>query len=210
MRAEKKILLLVLLTLLVLFPTEPVIAAQKLDNQKVVRTPFTNQCVLGAGNSYAGEQVISETNILTVQDAISTGYIEANLNSPISGTIWARLSGTLDLNTMLGSFNGKWIITTDSGTFEGSVVGVIDVASVSGRFVGQGTNELQGQKIKGSFEGIVNNYIVALTLRGEVTCKVRKNKSSGVTTLNSIVNKLASDTLDFIQGIVDLFNLFFY
>ncbi len=72
---------------------------------------------------------------------------------------------------MLGSLNGKWTFTTTGGTFEGSVVGFIDVAKVSGKFVGHGTNNLQRQKIMGSFEGTVNNYIVNLTLQGEIISK---------------------------------------
>jgi len=168
---KKTILLVALFALFVLRPIEPVIAAPKPDNPKVERTAFTNKCVLEAGSFSAGEQLITETGILYVKDAISTGYVEANSDSPISGAVWSRLSGEIDLNTMLGSFNGKWTITTDRGTFEGSVVGVVAVAHVSGRFIGHGTNDLQGQKIKCSFEGTVDNYIVDLTLQGELTSK---------------------------------------
>lgn len=113
----------------------------------------------------------TETGILYVKDAISTGYIEADPNSPISGAVWTSLSGSVDLNTMLGSFNGKWTITNERGTFEGSIVGTVAVATVSGKFVGQGTDEFEGQKIKGSFEGTVNNYIVDLILQGILTSK---------------------------------------
>lgn len=59
--------------------------------------------------------------------------------------------------------------TTEKGTLEGSIVGVVAVASVSGKFVGHGTDDLEGQKIKGSFEGTVDNYIVNLTMRGNIT-----------------------------------------
>lgn len=171
MRAEKTILLVVFLVLLMALPLEPVIAAPKLDKPKVERTTFTNKCILVAGNAYAGEQMITETSIFAVKNAISIGYVVANLDSPISGTVWTRLSGTIDLNTMLGSFNGKLRILTDKGFFEGSIVGVISVVKVSGRFVGHGTNALRGQIIMGSFEGTVTNYIVDLTLQGELTSK---------------------------------------
>jgi hypothetical protein len=115
--------------------------------------------------------VTTETGILYIEDAISVGYIEADADSPISGLVWTNLSGAVDLNTMLGSFDGKWTITTDKGNFEGSLVGVVAVATVSGKFVGYGIGYLAGQKIKGSFEGTVNNYVVDLTLTGKLTSK---------------------------------------
>ncbi len=147
------------------------IAAPKDKPPRAEKTTFTSRIILGAGVASQGEQMITETGILYVKDAISTGYIEADPDSPISGSIWTVLSGSIDLNTMLGSFNGKWIITNEEGTFEGSVVGIVEVAIVSGKFVGHGTGDFEGQKIRGSFEGTVNNYIVDLTLQGILTSK---------------------------------------
>ena len=120
---------------------------------------------------YEGEQMITDTGILYVKDAISEGYIEDNINSPISGIVWANLSGSIDMNTMLGSFNGKWSIINDGGTFEGSVVGIVTVAYVSGRFIGKGTRDFSCQKIKCTFQGTINNYIIDLTITGELSLK---------------------------------------
>ncbi len=147
------------------------IAVPKENPPKQEKTPFTSRIILAAGVTSQGEQTITETGILYVIDAISTGYIETDPDSPISGSIWTILSGSLDLSTMLGSFNGKWIITNEWGTFEGSVVGIVEIAAVSGRFVGHGTENFERQKIMGSFEGTVNNYIVDLTLQGILTSK---------------------------------------
>jgi len=165
---KKKVLIVALLTFLII---APVLAAPKVKKSKVEKIDFTNNVVLLAGRASMGEQVTTETGILYIEDAISIGYIEANADSPISGLVWTNLSGAVDLNTMLGSFDGKWTITTDKGNFEGSLVGVLAVATVSGKFVGYGIGDLEGQKIKGSFEGTVNNYVVELILEGKLTSK---------------------------------------
>lgn len=164
---KKMIAILVLLSLLVI---EPVIASQKVKDPKT-KIAFTNRIVLIAGSSTPGEQVITETGILYVKDAISTGYIEADVDSPISGSVWTNLSGSVDLNTMRGSFSGEWTITTDKGIFEGFVAGDVAVTAVSGRFAGKGIGDLEGQEIKGSFEGTVNNYVIDLTLDGKFAYK---------------------------------------
>lgn len=158
---QKKAISIVLLLALLLIG--PVMAAPK-------KTTFTNRVIISAGGSSQGEQMIT-AGILYVKNAVSIGYIEADSNSPISGSVWTRLSGSVDLNTMLGSFNGKWSVTNERGTFNGSVVGIITVATVSGKFVGQGIGGFDGQKIQGSFEGTVNNYVVTLILQGILTSK---------------------------------------
>jgi hypothetical protein len=165
---KKIVLIVVLLTFLIIVPA---LAAPKAKKPKVEKINFTSNAILLAGSSSIGEQVTTETGILYIEDAISVGYIEADADSPISGLVWTNLSGAVDLNTMLGSFDGKWTITTDKGNFEGSLVGVVAVATVSGKFVGYGIGYLAGQKIKGSFEGTVNNYVVDLTLTGKLTSK---------------------------------------
>jgi hypothetical protein len=107
-----------------------------------------------------GSQELSDDGILSVQDASSTGTINSG-NSPISGsTVQATLSGTLDLNTYLGSYHGKWIITGQIGAFEGTVTGKVAVATVYGHFVGQGIEGFEGQKIMGTFEGSVNTIFL--------------------------------------------------
>lgn len=168
---HKKALSIVVVLAVALLLIGPVIAAPKEKNTKAEKTTFTNRIILAGGGISPGEQTTTGTGILYVKDAISVGYIEPDPNSPISGSVWTSLSGSVDLNTMLGSFNGKWIVTNERGTFEGSVVGTVAVATVSGQFVGHGTGGFEGQKIKGSFEGTVNNYIVDLILHGILTSK---------------------------------------
>ena len=169
---KRKILLVIFLALIALFTISfgTVLAAPKPNKSKVQRTPFVIEWIFDLRNAYTGEQVITETDILRVKDAIITGTVEAK-SSPISGAFSTLLSGTWDLNTLTGVFNGKWTITMDNGTFEGSIVGNVAVIYISGKIVGQGTDDLKGQKIRGSLEGTVNNYIVALTLQGEITYK---------------------------------------
>lgn len=166
---KKTILLFAFLIVLVLSPIESGITSRKPDKPQGDKTPFTNDCILGVVEPNAGEQVLTENNILYVKDGILAGSIVVNDDSPLAGEVWARLSGSMDTNTLVGSFDGKWTITNENGTFEGSVVGTVSVANIFGRFMGRGTQDLQGQKIKGIFEGTVNNYMVDLTLSGEVT-----------------------------------------
>jgi hypothetical protein len=170
---KRTILLVAFLAFIALFTISigVVLAAPKQKKSKVQRTPFMVKWVFDLSNADTGEQVITETGFLRVKDAIITGTVESDSSSPISGAVRAILSGTWDFNTLVGSFNGKWTITTDNGTFEGSVVGNVAVIYISGKIVGHGTNNLEGQKIMGSLGGTVNNYIVALTLQGELTIK---------------------------------------
>lgn len=172
---QKKTILFAFLVLLVLLPTESGTAARRPDKPQGEKTAFTNDCVLRAVSPNAGEQALAENNILYVKDGILGGSIVVNEDSPLSGDVWAKLSGSLDTNTLFGSFDGKWTITNENGTFEGSVVGVISIAQISGRFVGHGTQDLQGQKIKGTFEGTVTNYVVDMTLHGELTSTANTN-----------------------------------
>jgi len=140
----------------------------KIPNKETIT--FTETATLTAGNIYLGNQII-DTGILYVQDAISTGTVNSG-DSPISGfEIQTSLSGTLDLNTYIGSYYGKWIITGQSGTFEGTITGNVAVATISGKFVGHGTEFFEGQKIKGAFEGSVNNFQVEITIQATITFK---------------------------------------
>jgi hypothetical protein len=166
---KKTVIFFVLLIFLVVSPTESGLTARRPDKPQGEKTPFTNDCILGVVGPNAGEQVLAENTIVSVNDGIVAGSIVINDDSPLSGEVWARLSGSVDTTTLVGSFDGKWTIINENGTFEGSLVGTVSVASISGRFVGRGTHDLEGQKIKGTFEGTVNNYLVDLTLTGEVT-----------------------------------------
>lgn len=142
----------------------------KPTNNPKETTTFTETAILGAGNVYIVNQQIIDTT-LYVQDAISTGTINSG-DTPISGfEILTSLSGTLDLNTYLGSYNGQWTITSQSGTFEGTITGKVSVASINGRFNGRGTGEFEGQKIKGVFEGSVSNFQVEITIQATITSK---------------------------------------
>ncbi|UCH32599.1 MAG: hypothetical protein JSV05_04270 [Candidatus Bathyarchaeota archaeon] len=168
----KKAVIITVLLLLVL--AESAIAIPKTKPPKpdhpIIEITFTESATLGAGNVYLGNQQI-DAGILYVQDAISTGSI-GNGDSPISGfEILTSLSGTLDLNTYLGSYYGEWIITGEGGTFEGSINGKVAVATISGRFVGQGTGDFEGHKIKGTFEGSINNYQIEMTIHATITSK---------------------------------------
>ncbi len=151
--------------------TGPAFATRKLEAKKTEQIPFTNRVVIVAGGSSQGQQLLTKGGILHVRDAISTGYIETNSDSPISGSVSTALSGSVNLNKMLGSFMGKWILTNENGTFEGSIIGSVKVAKVSGRFVGFGTGNFQGIKMKGSFQGMVDDYIVDITLQGILISK---------------------------------------
>jgi hypothetical protein len=141
------------------------------NNPKIETITFTETASLGAGNIHLGTQEIIDTGILYVQDAISTGIVNG-ADSPISGfEILASLSGTLDLSTYHGSYNGEWIITSQSGSFEGTINGKVEVATISGKFIGHGTGNLENQKIKGTFEGSVNNFQVEITIQATITSK---------------------------------------
>ena len=178
----RKKIVIIITTILLLLLVQSVIAVpknkdpkpdnpNKPDNPQQEITIFTESATLGAGNIYLGNQEISNNGILYVQDAISTGSIPSG-DSPISGfEIQTSLSGTIDLNTFLGSYTGNWIITSESGSFEGTIVGNVAVATISGKFVSHGTGDFEGQKIKGTFEGSVNNFKIELTLQVTLTTK---------------------------------------
>lgn len=166
---KKTVIFFIFLIFLVVSPTKSGLTAQRPEKPHGEKTPFTNDCNLGVVAPNVREQVLMENNIVYVNDGIVAGSIVVNDDSPLSGEVWARLSGSMDTNTLLGSFDGKWTIINENGTFEGSIVGTVSVASISGRFVGRGTHDLEGQKIKGTFEGTVNNYMADLTLNGELT-----------------------------------------
>ena len=165
----KKAAIITVLLLLLLVPIA--IATPKPKDPKPPKIDpitFTESATLGAGNIYLGNQEIID-NILYVRDAVSTGTINSG-DSPISGFgIETSLSGTLDLNMYLGSYNGKWTITSQSGTFEGTITGKVAVATISGKFVGQGTYGFEGKKIKGTFKGSIDNYQVVMTIQATIT-----------------------------------------
>jgi hypothetical protein len=163
------VLLFTVLLVLVLSPIDFGVTARRPEKPRDDRTPFTNDCQLGVVDPMAGEQVLADNNILYVKDALLAGAIVLNDDSPLSGEVGARVSGSWNTTTLVGSFDGKWTITTVNGTFEGAIVGTISVATISGRFVGRGTHALQGQKIKGTLTGTVNNYVADLTLSGDLT-----------------------------------------
>lgn len=177
----KKTLLITIL-LLLLF-AESVIAIPKTKdpkpkppklpkNPKIAPITFTETATLSAGNIYLGSQKITETGNLQIQDAVSIGTINDGY-TPISGfEIETCLSGTLDLNTYFGSYNGEWIITSQSGTFEGTITGKVEVATIDGKFVGHGTGDFEGQKIKGTFKGSVNNFQVEISIQATITSKI--------------------------------------
>ncbi|MCW4041155.1 MAG: hypothetical protein NWE83_10440 [Candidatus Bathyarchaeota archaeon] len=168
---KRTILLVTCLALIALFTISiaTVLAAPKPKQPKGKGTPFTIKWVFDFRTADTGEQVITETGILHINDAILDGTVEADPSSPISGDVRAIMSGTWDWNTLGGSFTGKWIIASANGTYEGSVVGSVAVIHISGRFVGHGTNDARARvKITGSFEGTVSDYIVVLTLEGEL------------------------------------------
>ncbi len=172
----RKEAIMIVFLLLLLIPTAIAIPQNKKpkppkppNNPKETIT-FTETATLGAGNVYIANQEIIDTT-LYIQDAISTGAINSG-DTPISGLeIQTSLSGTLDLNTYFGSYNGRWTIASQSGTFEGTITGKVSVASVYGRFIGQGTGGFEGQKIKGVFEGSVNNFQVEITIQATITPK---------------------------------------
>jgi len=167
------LLLLILVESAIALPKtkEPKIKPPNLpNNPKKEKITFTEAATLTAGNIYLGNQII-DSGILYVQDAISMGTINSG-DSPISGfEILTSLSGTLDLNTYLGSYYGQWIITSQSGTFEGTITGEVAVATISGKFVGFGTGYFEGQKIKGTFEGSVNNFQVEIIIQATIKSK---------------------------------------
>ena len=168
---QKKAVVIAVLLLLLLVP--PVIAIPKTKGPKppkIETITFTESAALGAGNIYLGNQEIIG-NTLNVQDAVSTGSI-IGADSPISGfEIETSLSGTLDLSTYLGSYNGRWTIDGQSGTFEGTITGNVAVTTISGKFVGHGTAGFEGQKIKGTFEGSINNFQIIITIQATITSK---------------------------------------
>ncbi len=176
----KKTVTIMVLLLVLLIPSA--LATPKPKDPKppkIETTTFTESATLDAGNIYLGNQEITG-NILYVRDAISTGTINSG-DSPISGfSIETRLSGTLDLDTYLGSYNGRWAIKSQSGTFEGTVTGSVAIATISGRFVGQGTGDLEGQKIKGTFEGSVNNFKVVMAIQVTISSKTIWPQSTSI------------------------------
>lgn len=162
---------LIIIALFLPILVESAIAIPKTREPKIEIT-FTESATLGLGNVDLGHQT-NDTGILYVQDAISTGYVNSG-DLPISGfEIQTILSGTLDLTTYLGSYNGQWIISNQSGTFEGPINGNVAVTAISGKFVGHGTGDFEGQKIKGTFEGSVNNYLIEITIQATITSKAK-------------------------------------
>ena len=177
---KKAIIITTTLLLLLIVPSAIAIPKTKEPKPKTPKTPtgpkretitFTELATLGAGNIYVGNQEIDDAGILYVQDAISAGTIDSG-DSPISGfEILTSLSGTLDLSSYLGSYNGKFVITSNSGSFEGTINGKVEVATIFGKFVGQGIGDFEGQKIKGIFEGTVNNFKIGITIQATITSK---------------------------------------
>lgn len=173
--------LLITILFLILF-TESVIAVPKTKdpkpkppklpkNPKKVPITFTEKATLGAGNIYLGNQKITETGSLHIQDAVSIGTIN-NGYTPISGfKITTCLNGTLNLTTYFGSYGGEWIIIGNSGTFEGTISGKVEVATIYGKFVGHGTGDFEGQKIKGTFKGSVNYFQVEISIEATINSK---------------------------------------
>jgi hypothetical protein len=174
----KKVIMIMTILLMLLVPS--VIAVPKIKETKTPKIPnspkkeiisFTESATLGAGNIYLGNQQISDTGILYIQNAISIGKINTG-DSPISGfEIQTSLSGTLNLNTYLGDYHGQWISTGESGAYEGTINGKVSVSSISGKFIGIGIGEFENQKIKGTFEGLVNNFQVEITIKATITSK---------------------------------------
>lgn len=147
---------------------EPKPKPPKISNNPKIEINFTELATLTAGNIYLGNQII-DNGILYVQDAISTGTLNSG-DSPISGfEIQTSLGGTLDLNTYLGSYDGRWIISNQSGAFEGTITGKVAVTNIYGKFVGHGTDNFEGQKIKGVFEGSINNFQIEITIQATIT-----------------------------------------
>jgi hypothetical protein len=173
----------IVMALILIFLVDSAIAIPKTKEPKPPKPPkpvkpntetesFTELATLTAGDVYLGSQVI-DNGILYVQDAISTGTVNSG-DSPISGFgIHTRLSGTLDLDTYLGSYAGEWIINGNGGTFEGTITGKVEVANIFGKFVAHGTDDFEGQKIKGDFVGSVNNYQIEITIQAIITSKIK-------------------------------------
>ncbi len=160
---QRLILLAISFALLLLGPA---FASPKLENGRKERTYFTNRVVVTTKGSSQGEQSTAPGGILHIKNAVSTGYVETNPDSPISGSILTLLSGSANLNTMQGLFSGRFELINEMGTFDGFIVGSVSVANVYGRIIGFGTGNFEGCMIKGSFEGIAENYVVDLTLYG--------------------------------------------
>ena len=177
---RKKTIILIALLLLLFVESAVAVPKNKEPKPKVPKPPrnpkidtirFVEQASLDAGNIHLGTQEIIDTGILYVQNAISTGTVSTG-ESPISGfNIETTLSGTCDLNTFKGNYEGDWILIGPSGTFEGSINGKVEVASISGRFNSEGTGLFEGQKLKGSFEGQVNDYKIEITIEATITFK---------------------------------------
>lgn len=176
----KKTIIITALLLLLIVPSAIAIPKSKEPKPKIPKTPsgpkketitLTESATLGAGDIYLGNQEIDDAGVLYVQDAISTGTIDSG-DSPISGfKILTSLSGTLDLSTYLGFYNGQFIITGNNGSFEGTINGDVEVANIFGKFVGHGIGDFEGQKIKGIFEGSVNNFKIEITIQATITSK---------------------------------------
>ena len=176
----KKTLIIIVLLLLLL--VESAIALPKTKppktkppkipkNPKIEAITFTETANLGAGNIYLGNQEILNTGTIFVEDAISTGTIKTG-DSPISGfEIQSILSGTLDLNTYHGTYEGEWVLTGPTGTFVGTINGKVEVATIYGKFIGHGTGSFENQKIKGTFAGSVNNFQIEITIQATITSK---------------------------------------
>ena len=177
---RKKTIILTALLLLLFVESAVAVPKNQGPKPKVPKPPrspkidtisFVEQANLDAGNIYLGTQEIIDTGILQVQNAISTGIVSTG-ESPISGfNIETTLSGTCDLNTFEGNYEGDWILTGQGGSFEGSINGKVEVASISGRFNSKGTGLFEGQKLKGSFEGQVNDYKIEIIIKAIITSK---------------------------------------
>jgi len=176
--SPKKTLLIIIILLFIF--TESVIAIPKIKDPKPPKIPkspkieiitFNQTASLGAGNIFLGNQEITETGVLQIQDAVSQGKINGG-DTPISGfDIVTSLSGTLDLKTYFGSYTGLWTITGKGGTFEGEINGKVSVATIYGKFTGYGTSDYDGEKIKGTFEGSIDNYQIEITIYATMISK---------------------------------------
>lgn len=177
---RKKIIILTIILILLFIESAVAVPKNKEPKPKIPKAPkspkidsttFIEKANLDAGNVYLGNQEIIDSGILYIQNAISTGTVNSG-DSPISGfKIETTLSGTLDLNTFKGNYQGDWILSGESGGFVGSINGKVEVTKISGRFSGEGTGDLADQKIKGTFEGQVNNYKIEITFYALISSK---------------------------------------
>ncbi len=173
MITKKTLSLIIVLTLIFMESAlaAPITKDIKPKIPKKGKTTFTEAIILDLGTAYLENQEIAENNIIHLQGTLS-GTLN-NGDTPISGfNLQTQLSGTLNLNTYSGAYNGKWIITNNSGTFEGTITGNVEVTTISGEFNGHGKGEFEGQKIKGVFRGSVNNLQAVILIQATITSKI--------------------------------------